>query len=103
VTESAPELEPRRACPTAALTCSASTSSPTSSASWSAEWRGRHLACDPDAPPLVLHATDDPLVFDVEPGSRASGEPCRFERGADGRIRSLWIGGGSYWRLHPAV
>ena len=68
------------------------------------EWRDGELALvDPDAPPLVLHATDDPLVFDVEPGSRASGEPCRFERGADGRIRSLWIGGGSYWRLHPAV
>lgn len=68
------------------------------------EWRDGHLVLhDPDAPPdLQLTATDDPLVFDVEPGFRPSGEPCRFERGADGRIRSMWIGGGSYRRLHPA-
>ncbi|HET7902336.1 MAG TPA: serine hydrolase domain-containing protein [Candidatus Nanopelagicales bacterium] len=68
------------------------------------EWRNGALVLhDPDDPPdLELSATDDPLVFDVEPGFRPSGEPCRFERGADGRIRSMWIGGGSYRRLHAA-
>ncbi|MFN8159121.1 MAG: serine hydrolase domain-containing protein [Candidatus Nanopelagicales bacterium] len=68
------------------------------------EWRDGSLVIHDAADPrdLKLTATDDPLVFDVEPGFRPSGEPCRFERGADGRIRSMWIGGGSYRRLHPA-
>ena len=68
------------------------------------EWRDGSLVIHDAADPrdLKLTATGDPLVFDVEPGFRPSGEPCRFERGSDGRIRSMWIGGGSYRRLHPA-
>ncbi len=70
----------------------------------SVEWRDGALVIHDAADPrdLGLTPTSDPLVFDVEAGFRPSGEPCRFERGADGRIRSMWIGGGSYRRMHPA-
>ena len=65
------------------------------------EWRDGALALvQPDAPPIVLLPTDDPDEFAVEPGNRASGEPARFQRADDGRVRRLWIGGGSYARLH---
>lgn len=105
VTESAPELEPPARMPEGCADLLGLYIEPDIFGELvRVEWRDGHLVLhDPDAPPdLVLHATDDPLVFGVEPGFRPSGEPCRFERGADGRIRSLWIGGGSYRRLHAA-
>ena len=65
------------------------------------EWRDATLAVTaPDEPTIELRPTEDPDVFDVAPGNRASGEPARFERAADGRVRRFWIGGGSYGRLH---
>jgi len=65
------------------------------------EWRDGALALvDPDAPTIELHPTDVPDVFRVQPGVRASGEPARFERGEDGRVRRFRIGGGAYSRLH---
>ena len=65
------------------------------------EWRDGALALvDPDAPTIELRPTEDPDVFDVQPGNRASGEGARFVRAEDGRVRRFWIGGGSYARLH---
>jgi CubicO group peptidase (beta-lactamase class C family) len=65
------------------------------------EWRDGALALvQPDAPAIELLPTADPDEFSVEPGNRASGEPARFQRADDGRVRRLWIGGGSYARLH---
>ena len=65
------------------------------------EWRDGALALvDPDSPTIELHPTGVPDVFDVQPGIRASGEPARFDRAEDGRVRRFRIGGGSYSRLH---
>jgi CubicO group peptidase (beta-lactamase class C family) len=66
------------------------------------EWRDGALALvDPDAPTIELAPTDEPDLFRVQPGVRASGEPARFERAEDGRVRRFRIGGGAYSRLHP--
>ena len=65
------------------------------------EWRDGALALvEPDMPTIEFHPTDVPDVFDVQPGLRSSGEPARFERAEDGRVRRFRIGGGSYSRLH---
>jgi CubicO group peptidase (beta-lactamase class C family) len=65
------------------------------------EWRdGALVLVDPESPAIELLATDERDVFGVQPGNRASGEPARFERSADGRVRRFRIGGGSYSRLH---
>ena len=66
------------------------------------EWRDGTLAViSPDSPPAVLLPTEDADLFAVKEGSRSSGEPTRFDRTEDGRVRRMWIGGGSYARLHP--
>jgi CubicO group peptidase (beta-lactamase class C family) len=65
------------------------------------EWRDGSLALvDPVAPTIELHPTEEPDVFEVQAGVRASGEPARFERADDGRVRRFRIGGGAYSRLH---
>ena len=65
------------------------------------EWRdGALTLVDPESPPIVLLPTDEPDVFGVQPGTRASGEPARFERSEGGRVRRFRIGGGAYSRLH---
>jgi len=65
------------------------------------EWRDGTLALvDPEAPPVALRPTDVPDLFTVQPGLRPSGEPARFERAEDGRVRRFRIGGGAYSRLY---
>jgi CubicO group peptidase (beta-lactamase class C family) len=68
------------------------------------EWRdGKLVFITPDDPAWkpALSATEDPDVFTVEPGFRPSGEPARFTRTADGRVRSLFLGGETWSRLEP--
>jgi CubicO group peptidase (beta-lactamase class C family) len=65
------------------------------------EWRDGALALvDPGTPTIELLPTEESDVFGVQPGMRASGEPARFERAEDGRVRRVKIGGGAYSRLH---
>jgi CubicO group peptidase (beta-lactamase class C family) len=65
------------------------------------EWRDGALALvDPESPTIELRPTGTPDLFDVQPGLRPSGEPARFERADDGRVRRFRIGGGAYSRLH---
>jgi CubicO group peptidase (beta-lactamase class C family) len=68
------------------------------------EWRdGRLTFVDPDTPTWrpVLRATDVADSFVVEPGVRESGEPCTFDRRANGRIRSVTFGSALLRRLDP--
>jgi len=52
------------------------------------EWRDGVLALvAPDGAPVVLLPTGEGDVFVVGPGARASGEPARFDRADDGRVR----------------
>jgi CubicO group peptidase (beta-lactamase class C family) len=71
---------------------------------WRLEWRdGKLTFLDPDSPEWhpTLQPTADADVFMVEPGFRESGEPCVLQRRADGRIRSLAVGGETFLRLDP--
>jgi CubicO group peptidase (beta-lactamase class C family) len=68
------------------------------------EWRdGKLSVVEPESPAWrpVLKPTDDPDTFLVEPGVREAGEPCTFQRRADGRIRSLTLGATLMLRLDP--
>ncbi len=68
------------------------------------EWLdGKLTATDPDDPTWkpTLAPTDDPDVFLIEPGFRESGELARFERGADGRVVSLFLAVARLQRLEP--
>jgi CubicO group peptidase (beta-lactamase class C family) len=65
------------------------------------EWRDGHLVLRAEDQTIALEPTERGDVFRVEPGYRPSGEPAEFLRGDDGRVRRLWIGGGSYRRLDP--
>jgi D-alanyl-D-alanine carboxypeptidase len=49
----------------------------------------------------TLKPTEDPDTFIVEAGVRESGEPCSFQRMADGRIRSVTLGATLLLRLAP--
>lgn len=68
------------------------------------EWRdGKLIFIMPDDPVWrpTLSATHDPDVFTVDPGFRPSGEPARFTRTADRRVRALFLGGETWSRLDP--
>jgi CubicO group peptidase (beta-lactamase class C family) len=70
------------------------------------EWLdGKLTAVDPDVPTWkpTLAATDEPDVFRIEPGFRESGELARFERGADGRVVSLFFAVARFQRLEPVA
>jgi D-alanyl-D-alanine carboxypeptidase len=66
------------------------------------EWRdGKLIFISPDDPAWrpTLSATDDLDVFSVDPGFRPSGEPATFTRTAEGRVRTLFLGGETWSRL----
>jgi hypothetical protein len=68
------------------------------------EWRDAKLTfVDSDTPDWrpMLQPTSEPDAFVVEPGVRESGEPCTFQRTADGRIRSVVLGSALLRRLDP--
>jgi CubicO group peptidase (beta-lactamase class C family) len=68
------------------------------------EWRdGKLTFVDPDYPKQrsTLRPTDAADAFVVEPGVRESGEPCTFDRRADGRVRSVALGPMTLARLEP--
>jgi CubicO group peptidase (beta-lactamase class C family) len=68
------------------------------------EWRdGKLTFVDADSPTWrpTLAPGAGPDAFVVEPGVRESGEPCRFERAADGRIRAVVLGPTRLRRLDP--
>jgi CubicO group peptidase (beta-lactamase class C family) len=68
------------------------------------EWLdGKLTVLDPGDPTWkpTLAPTDDPDVFRIEPGFRESGELARFERGADGRVVSLFLAVARFHRLEP--
>ncbi|MGE5226956.1 MAG: serine hydrolase domain-containing protein [Planctomycetaceae bacterium] len=68
------------------------------------EWRDGALTfVDPDQPEWrpTLAPSGTPDVFVVEPGVRESGEPCVFDRRADGRVRSVLLGPMTFARLDP--
>jgi hypothetical protein len=70
------------------------------------EWRDATLVFLSDADPAwrpTLASTDDPDVFVVEPGFRPSGEEATFARTADGRVRSMFMGGETWARLDPVA
>ena len=49
----------------------------------------------------TLKPGSEPDSFIVEPGVRESGEPCTFDRRADGRIRSVTFCSAVLRRLDP--
>jgi CubicO group peptidase (beta-lactamase class C family) len=66
------------------------------------EWRdGKLTFIDPQLPAWrpTLAPTDDPRVFIVEPGYRQSGEPVTFHELPDGRVRSVFLADGTFYRL----
>jgi CubicO group peptidase (beta-lactamase class C family) len=68
------------------------------------EWRdGRLTFIDPDDPGWrpTLRPTGVPDEFVVELGVRQSGEPCTFQRRADGRLRAVALGPATFARLDP--
>ena len=68
------------------------------------EWRdGKLTFVDPDDPGWrpMLRPTDVPDEFVVELGVRQSGEPCTFDRRADGRVRAVVLGPATFARLDP--
>jgi CubicO group peptidase (beta-lactamase class C family) len=68
------------------------------------EWRDGKLTFvmpDDRAWRPTLTATDDPDVFTVGTGYRESGELATFTRTADGRVRTLFLGGETWSRLDP--
>ncbi len=70
------------------------------------EWLdGKLTVLDPDTPTWkpTFAPTDDPDVFLIEPGFRESGELARFERGADGRVVSLFFAVARLQRLEPVA
>ena len=70
------------------------------------EWLdGKLTVLDPDTPAWkpTLAPTDDPDVFEIEPGFRESGELARFERAEDGRVLSLFLAVARLERLEPAT
>ncbi|MGD0852720.1 MAG: serine hydrolase domain-containing protein [Acidimicrobiales bacterium] len=66
------------------------------------EWRDAALMVlmptDP-AYKVTLLKGDAPDTFIVAPGVRPSGETCRFERRADGRVASMYLAVGTFQRL----
>ena len=66
------------------------------------EWRdGKLTFIDPNLPawrPTVA-PTDTPDVFMIEPGFRQSGEHAVFHRAPDGRVASVFLAAGTYYRL----
>ncbi|MGZ4148569.1 MAG: serine hydrolase domain-containing protein [Actinomycetota bacterium] len=68
------------------------------------EWRDGTLTfVDADEPTWrpALAPTGTPDTFVVEPGVREAGEPCVFDRRADGRVRSVMLGPSTFARLDP--
>ena len=68
------------------------------------EWRDGALTfLNPQEPTWrrTLTPAGDPDVFTVEPGVRESGEPVRFERRTDGRIKAVDLAGTRLVRLDP--
>jgi len=68
------------------------------------EWRdGKLTFVDPEFPNWrpTLAPGSAPDAFVVEPGVRESGEPCTFERSADGRVRAVVLGPTRLRRLEP--
>jgi CubicO group peptidase (beta-lactamase class C family) len=49
----------------------------------------------------TLQPTGDPDTFIVERGARESGEPCSFQRSADGRIKAVTLATTTFRRLDP--
>lgn len=68
------------------------------------EWRdGKLTFIDPNLPawrPTVA-PTDTPDVFMIEPGFRQSGEHAVFHRAHDGRVASVFLAAGTYYKLDP--
>ena len=70
------------------------------------EWLdGKLTVLDPDDPTWkpTLAPTDEADVFTIEAGFRESGELARFERGADGRVVSLFLAVARMQRLEPVA
>jgi CubicO group peptidase (beta-lactamase class C family) len=68
------------------------------------EWRDGKLAfIDATLPAWrpTLMPTENPDVFMIEPGVRQSGEHAVFARTADGRVASVFLAAGTYYRLDP--
>lgn len=68
------------------------------------EWRDDRLTLVNAADPswhATLTATDDPLVFTIDPGIRESGEPAIFGEGSGGHIRSLMMASDTLARVGP--
>jgi CubicO group peptidase (beta-lactamase class C family) len=68
------------------------------------EWRdGKLTFVESESPNWrpTLTPSSQPDVFIVEPGVREAGEPCTFDRRADGRIRSVMLGSAVLRRLDP--
>jgi hypothetical protein len=68
------------------------------------EWRdGKLTFVEAESPKWrpALTPSSQPDVFIVEPGVREAGEPCTFDRRADGRIRSVMLGSAVLRRLDP--
>jgi hypothetical protein len=68
------------------------------------EWRdGKLTFVEADSPNWrpTLAPGSGPDSFVVEPGVRESGEPCTFERTADGRVRAVVLGPIRLRRLDP--
>jgi hypothetical protein len=66
------------------------------------EWRdGKLTFVDPGEETWrpTLQPTAEPDTFLIERGVRESGEPCTFERTADGRIRSVRLASTVFRRL----
>ena len=71
---------------------------------WRLEWRdGKLTFIDAEEPTWrpTLKPAGEPDSFVVEPGVRESGEPCTFERRADGRIRSVTFCSAVLRRIDP--
>ena len=68
------------------------------------EWsEGKLTFVDADAPNWrpTLAPGSGPDAFVIEPGVREAGEPCTFERTAEGRIRAVVVGPTRLRRLDP--
>jgi len=105
VRDSAPAIEPPPATPEAYRALLGMYVSEMTAERLSIEWRAGALTClTPDDAHWrpTLSATEDPDAFVVGPGFRESGEPARFERLPDGRVRSVYLGGQTWWRLDRA-